>query len=321
MSQYQVPQDVEAEDKLLGPFTFRQFVYLLIAAAMVGVAVILFRIFPVLAIIPVPIILLFAALALPLKKDQPMETYLAAIVSFYLKPRNRLWRPGQPDTNILITAPKQREANRARNISRGEASRRLSFLADIVDSEGYAIKGANVSLQEDVIEEANQTKDMFDSIDPIKPAYNDDDFTPVRSGAVGAFEKFNRITNRAIGPDQAFKPTFNLSPSTSDTDKKSTIHNNPFVSTPAQFTPPSLPKNDSSDDFNSSNKRSIFSEESDSINVRHPEPIVQPKETTNANSVNPDIIETDQIEQDSPSEQSEKTKDDQEDNEVYISLH
>lgn len=318
MSQYQVPQDVEAEDKLLGPFTFRQFVYLLIAAAMVGVAVILFRIFPVLAIIPVPIIILFAALALPLKKDQPMETYLAAIVSFYLKPRNRLWRPGQPDTNILITAPRQVETSRTRNISRGEASRRLSFLADIVDSEGYAIKGANVSLQEDVIEEANQTKDMFDSIDPIKPAYNDDDFTPVRSGAVGAFEKFNRITNRAVGSDQAFKPTFNLS--TPETNQKSNIHNNPFVSTPAKFTPPSLPKNNSSDDFNSNNRRSIFSEESDSINVRHPEPIIQPKESANANSVNTDIIESDQNKQDTSVKQSKNTEDDQ-DNEVYISLH
>ena len=31
MATYKVPQDVEAEDKLLGPFTFRQFIYLLIA--------------------------------------------------------------------------------------------------------------------------------------------------------------------------------------------------------------------------------------------------------------------------------------------------
>ena len=320
MSQYQVPQDVEAEDKLLGPFTFRQFVYLLIAAAMVGVAIILFRVFPVLAIIPVPIIILFAALALPLKKDQPMETYLAAIVSFYLKPRHRLWRPGQPDTNILITAPKQVEINRARNISRGEASRRLSFLADIVDSEGYAIKGANVSLQEDVIEEANQTKDMFDSIDPIRPAYNDDDFTPVRNGAVGAFEKFNRITNRAVGADQAFKPSFNLSTPTSNVDKKSTIHNNPFVTEPAKFTPPSLPNKSLANDFNSNNKRSIFSEGTDSINVRHTEPIIQPKESASVNSANIDIIKLDQVKQDSSTEQSKNTDSDQ-DNEVYISLH
>ena len=91
MAQYKVPQDVEADDKLIGPFSFRQFVYLLIAAGLIALAVAFFQIFPLLAIIPVPFILLLAALALPLKKDQPMETYLAAVVSFYLKPNRRIW--------------------------------------------------------------------------------------------------------------------------------------------------------------------------------------------------------------------------------------
>ena len=31
MAEHKVPQDVEAEDKLLGPFSFRQFLYLLVA--------------------------------------------------------------------------------------------------------------------------------------------------------------------------------------------------------------------------------------------------------------------------------------------------
>ena len=75
MAQYKVPQDVEADDKLLGPFSFRQFVYLLIAGGLIALAVGLFQLFPLLAIIPLPPVLLFVALALPLKKDQPMETY------------------------------------------------------------------------------------------------------------------------------------------------------------------------------------------------------------------------------------------------------
>jgi hypothetical protein len=32
MAVYKVPQDVEAEDKLIGPFSFRQFIYLIVAA-------------------------------------------------------------------------------------------------------------------------------------------------------------------------------------------------------------------------------------------------------------------------------------------------
>ncbi|MBQ6127991.1 PrgI family protein, partial [Candidatus Saccharibacteria bacterium] len=150
MAQYKVPQDVEADDKLIGPFSFRQFVYLLIAAGLIALTVGLFQLFPLLAIIPILPALFFVVLALPLKKDQPMETYLAAIVSYYLKPRTRLWTPGQKESTILITAPKIVEDVRTRDLSQEEATHRLSFLADIVDSEGYAIKGAsNSSMRED----------------------------------------------------------------------------------------------------------------------------------------------------------------------------
>ena len=163
MAQYKVPQDVEADDKLLGPFSFRQFVYLLIAGGLIALAVGLFQLFPLLAIIPLPPVLLFVALALPLKKDQPMETYLAAIVSYYLKPRTRFWMPGQRESTIQITAPKKVEESRTRDITGEEATHRLSFLADIVDTGGYAIKGAgNNPMREHLIAEANATADMFE---------------------------------------------------------------------------------------------------------------------------------------------------------------
>lgn len=164
MAQYKVPQDVEADDKLLGPFSFRQFVYLLIAAILIAIAVGLFQIFPLLAIIPLPPVLLLGALALPLRKDQPMETYLAAIVSYFLKPRTRTWHPGQRESTILITAPKIKDDKpRVRDISGEEATHRLSFLADIVDTEGYAIKGVSASsMRDDLVAEANATNDMFE---------------------------------------------------------------------------------------------------------------------------------------------------------------
>ena len=163
MAQYKVPQDVEADDKLLGPFTFRQFVYLLIAGGLIALAVGLFQIFPILAIIPLPFVLLLAALALPLKKDQPMETYLAAIVSYYLKPRVRRWTPGQRESTISITVPKKKEEARTRDITGEEATHRLSFLADIVDTEGYAIKGAGIrKVNEELVQEANLVNDMFE---------------------------------------------------------------------------------------------------------------------------------------------------------------
>ena len=163
MATYKVPQDVEAEDRLLGPFTFRQFVYLLIAAIAGALAAALFQIFPLLAILPLPVIIFFLILALPLKKDQPMETYLAAIVSFYMKPNKRFWRPGQGETTIQITAPKIVEKSRTRDLSEEEASHRLSFLSNLVDSEGYAIRGNhNGNFTDNFIADTEDVNDFMD---------------------------------------------------------------------------------------------------------------------------------------------------------------
>ena len=164
MAQYKVPQDVEADDKLIGPFSFRQFVYLLICAALIFLCIPLFNLFPLLIIIPIPVILFLLALSLPLKKDQPMETYLSAVYSYYTKPHNRIWEPGEPETLIVITAPKKTDEVHLKDLSQEEATHRLSFLADIVDTEGYAIKnGVTSGVREDVLAEANATKDIFEA--------------------------------------------------------------------------------------------------------------------------------------------------------------
>jgi hypothetical protein len=163
MSTYTVPQDVEADDKLLGPFTFRQFIYLIIVAfAGIG-AWLLGQIFIVLAVIPLPVIIFFGALALPLKKDQPMETYLAAVLSFYLKPKRRLWKADGKDHILTITAPKVVEQDYTKGLSEKEAMQRLSYLSNLTDSGGWAIKGiSSSSVNDDVYREAADTVDMLD---------------------------------------------------------------------------------------------------------------------------------------------------------------
>jgi hypothetical protein len=167
MAVYKVAQDVEADDKLIGPFSFRQFVYLIIVALSIAIAWGLGRIFVGLAIIPMPIIIFFGALALPLRKDQPMEIYMAAIVSFYLKPRRRLWVPDGIESLVEITAPKVVEVHRTKDISQTEAERRLGYLADIADTQGWAVRHAAMptsgnSMVTDAFFAAQQTEDVLD---------------------------------------------------------------------------------------------------------------------------------------------------------------
>jgi hypothetical protein len=168
MAVYKVPQDVEADDKLIGPFSFRQFVYLVIVCLAILLAWGLAQLFVPLAIIPLPVVIFFGALALPLRKDQPMEIYMAAMVSFYLKPHRRLWDPDGIDSLIEITVPKIVEVQRSKGISKTEAERRFSYLAEIVDSQGWAVRGPGVqapnsALNSDIYFEAQQVQDVLDT--------------------------------------------------------------------------------------------------------------------------------------------------------------
>jgi len=177
MSQYKVPQDVEADDKLIGPFSFRQFVYLMVAAMSIGLAYGLSKLLLPLAIIPLPITILFGALALPLRKDQPMETYLAAIVSFYLKPHRRLWDPDGVDSLVEIIAPISTEVQLTKDLSQFEAQQRFGYLAQIVDSEGWAIRGTglqtpNNSMISDEYYSAQQVEDIMDENNTIAKEFN-----------------------------------------------------------------------------------------------------------------------------------------------------
>lgn len=177
MAVYKVPQDVEADDKLIGPFSFRQFIYLIVVAISIAMAWGLSRLFLPLAVIPLPFIIFFAALALPLRKDQPMETYLSAVVSFYfLKSRKRLWQPDGIDSFVTIIPPKDADKIYTKELDENEATKRLSYLADLVDTHGWAIRGAgatpDTSISSDLYYESQQTPDMMDSSTPAAQAMN-----------------------------------------------------------------------------------------------------------------------------------------------------
>lgn len=177
MAVYKVPQDVEADDKLIGPFSFRQFIYLIIVAIAIALGWGLSQLFAPLAIIPLPVVLFFGMLALPLRKDQPMEIYMAAIVSFYLKPRRRLWKPDGVKSLVEITAPTTHEIMRTKDLSQGEAEQRLSYLADIVDTGGWAVRGVaspqtNSAMQTDAYFEAQQTVDILDDSGGVAQSFD-----------------------------------------------------------------------------------------------------------------------------------------------------
>jgi hypothetical protein len=118
MATYKVIQDIEAEDKLLGPFGLRQFIYLIIVAVTFFVMYKLSEAgawFIALPLLPIP--LFFGMLALPVGGEQPTETWLLAKVRFFVKPRRRIWDQAGQLNLVTITAPKKIEKVLTKNMS------------------------------------------------------------------------------------------------------------------------------------------------------------------------------------------------------------
>lgn len=147
MATYKVIQDIEAEDKLIGPFGIRQFIYLIIVAVS-GFVIFRILITPAwfLAIPFIPHTLFFALLALPFGGEQPTETWLLAKIRFALKPRRRVWDQSGIQNLVTITAPKKEEKILMHDLSEGEIRSRLEALANTIDSRGWAIKNVNVNM-------------------------------------------------------------------------------------------------------------------------------------------------------------------------------
>lgn len=137
MSTYTIPQDVETEDKIIGPFGIRQFIYLLICAALGAMAFGLWQLTPVLAILPVPPILFFLLIALPLGKAQPMEVYVSALIRFYLFPQKHIWVADGEESFVDIIEDVNINKPPVKEFGSEEAEKRISFLSDIIETHGW----------------------------------------------------------------------------------------------------------------------------------------------------------------------------------------
>lgn len=236
MAEYKVPQDVEADDKLIGPFSFRQFIYLIIVALASVMAWGLGQLFIPLAIIPMPVIIFFGAIALPLRKDQPMEVYMAAMVSFYLKPRRRLWEADGIESLIEITVPKIVEIQRTKNITQNEAEERFGYLAQIVDSQGWAVRGQGVqapnsAMNSDAYFEAQQVVDVLDENNGVGQSLTQ---MIGQSDAKRHQEMMDRM-HQAPTPTPA--PTPVVAANTGAYDFFATSHDTPIVAQPTATSP------------------------------------------------------------------------------------
>lgn len=169
MAQYKVLQDIEAEDKLLGPLSLRQFIY---AAIVVALGFIGFKLLTVkwfLAIPFIPPIMFFGLLAAPFGRDQPSEVWLLAKIRFWLMPRRRVWDQTGYEELVTITVPKKIEQHLTKGFSNEEVTSRLKALAATLDTRGWAIKNVTADMIPQPVG-SNQSSDRLVDISALPPA-------------------------------------------------------------------------------------------------------------------------------------------------------
>lgn len=95
--EYQVPQFIEVEDKIFGPFTLKQFIYI---AGGVGLCAIILLYLPLVIgiVLAIPVAIFTGALAFFKINNKPFVEIIEAAFNYYIGDRLFLWKKekGQP---------------------------------------------------------------------------------------------------------------------------------------------------------------------------------------------------------------------------------
>ena len=113
--QYQVPQFIESDAKIVGPLTLKQFFYLAGAAAILFGAFFIFT-FPLFIIVGSIVGGLAAALAFLKINSRPLPILLRFMVGYVIKPRLYLWQQPNGETTPKPEAPKEAKTGALKNL-------------------------------------------------------------------------------------------------------------------------------------------------------------------------------------------------------------
>ena len=106
--QFKVPQNIDLEDKIVGPLTLVQFLYVL------GGGLIDYILFQSIApksmavflILAIPIALIAAGMAFVKIQDQPLSHFIKAGIYYYTHPKARFWKKVGVTESVLVAPPK-----------------------------------------------------------------------------------------------------------------------------------------------------------------------------------------------------------------------
>jgi hypothetical protein len=147
--QYKVPQKIDMEDKLIGPLTLWQFIYVLVGGMIIYAGWL--KIAPIsralFFIIAIPVGLITFALAFVKVQDQPFTKFIMAFIQYLARPKNRIWqKETQREEKVIVNVAQREEIKPvAKKVERSE----LEQLAHTLDTAGEVPKPSQKTASSD----------------------------------------------------------------------------------------------------------------------------------------------------------------------------
>ncbi len=131
--QFKVPQNIDLEDKIVGPLTLIQFLYLLGGGILDYILLITLGANFIFWILSIPITIFALSMSFLKIQDQPLAHFIVAGIYYLTHPRIRVWqRTDQPE--IIKAAPKKKKVEVMPEKRRIERSQ-LEQLAYVLDTQ------------------------------------------------------------------------------------------------------------------------------------------------------------------------------------------
>ncbi len=139
--QFQVPQFIDVEDKVVGPFTWKEFVYL---AGGAGVCILTFKIvssFFLAIIIVAPFVTLSLLLTFYKVNDRPFINIFQSMLSYFLSRKLYIWQQPKQDPNKKAIESTNQELSKnamvaeAEKVLTPEKLRELTWSLDVLDKK------------------------------------------------------------------------------------------------------------------------------------------------------------------------------------------
>ncbi len=144
---YQVPQFIEVEDKIFGPLTLKQFIYL---AGGGGLCLILFTLLPWYLMVPlaVPVVVGALALAFYQYNGRPLINALEHAFGYFVGYKLYLWKPRRPDVAPGVGAPTKASGQPVPLVVPKLTESRLKDLAWSLNIKDRTLSGVDTATQQ-----------------------------------------------------------------------------------------------------------------------------------------------------------------------------